>query len=238
MQVLAFDLSGESALFKKPYSAMSPVSYPLPPPPAVLGLLGAVLGLGKEDYHAALGWERVQVAVGLRAPLRVMRAALNLLQTKDGTDAFFRPRAGANTHTQVNCEFLRDPCFRIHVGGLDADQAARLAESLRDGYSVYTPCLGLAACLAETRWVAAGEARALPAGTYRVASAVPIGDGLKVHYDDDRLYRRVRIPTLMDPERVVHRYREVVVADDGGPIRVQAMEGMLHVRDTETIAFL
>ena len=31
---LVFDIGGEYGLFKMPYSPMSPVSYPLPPPPA------------------------------------------------------------------------------------------------------------------------------------------------------------------------------------------------------------
>lgn len=246
MRTLSFDISGELGLFKKPYSPMSPVSYPLPPPPAVLGMLGAMLGLEKEAYHQTLGWDQVRIGVGLRAPVRVFRAALNLLQTKDGTDAFFRPRAGQNTHTQVPCELLREPSFRIHIAGLPETLADELADCLRAGRSAYTVTLGLANCLADLRWV--GEGIAVPVRTaergvesnalWETQTAIPLSEGLRVHYEEGRRYHRLRIPACMDANRVVHRYQEIVLADDGQPIRGQGGTGVLHAIGTDIIAFL
>jgi CRISPR-associated protein Cas5h len=238
MRTLAFDIGGEYGLFKKPYSPMSPVSYPLPPPPAVLGMLGALLGLGKDDYHRHLAWDRVQVAVAPRAPLRLFRAALNLLQTKDGTDGFFRPRAGQNTHTQVPCVFLREPRFRLLVAGLDSLLADELSETLRDGRSRYTVTLGLANCLADLTWVGEWEAEALAAGDHAVDTAVPLIEGLRVHYEEGRRYHRLRLPAIMDAARVVRRYQEIVLAEDGQPIRVTAPQGVLRHAGTDCLAFL
>ncbi|MBN2886171.1 MAG: type I-B CRISPR-associated protein Cas5 [Chromatiaceae bacterium] len=238
MRTLVFDIGGDYALFKKPYSPMSPVSYPLPPPPAVLGMLGALLGIDKDAYHRRLGWDRVRVAVAPRAPLRTFRAALNLLQTKDGTDGYFRPRAGQNTHTQLPCTFLREPRFRVLVAGLDAGLADELSELLRAGRSQYTVTLGLANCLAELDWVCEGEAEPLGAGTHRLDSAVPLGDGVRVHYEDGRRYHRVRIPALMDAQRVVQRYQEIVLAEDAEPIRVETPEGLCHAIGSHCLAFL
>ena len=118
MRTLVFEVFGDYGQFKKPYSPMSPVSYPLPPPTAVLGMLGAILGYGKNEYSKRLGWEQLRVAVGLRAPLRVFRAALNLLQTKDGTDGFFRPRAGQNTHTQVPVSYTHLDVYKRQFYGV------------------------------------------------------------------------------------------------------------------------
>lgn len=238
MRTLVFDISGEYGLFKKPYSPMSPVSYPLPPPPAVLGMLGAVLGLGKEVYHQRLGWERIRIAVGLRAPLRTFQAALNLLQTKDGTDGFFRPRAGQNTHTQVPCELLREPGFRIHVAGLADPLADALAERLCAGRTAYTVALGLASCLADLSWVGEWRAEPIAAVTWRADTAVPLGPDLEIHYEDARRYHRVRIPATMDERRIVHRYQEIVVAEDGKPIRGQGGAGVLHAIGPDIVAFL
>ena len=246
MRTLSFDICGDLGLFKKPYSPMSPVSYPLPPPPSVLGMLGAVLGMGKENYHQTLGWEQVRIAVGLRAPVRVFRAALNLLQTKDGTDAYFRPRAGQNTHTQVPCELLRAPSFRIYVAGLPDALADELADSLRSGRSAYTVTLGLANCLADLRWVGDGIAEPVEAldrlehgdMQWEASTAVPIGKGLRVLYEDARRYHRLRIPACMDAQRVVHRYQEIVLAEDGQPIRGKGGMGVLHAVGSDIIAFL
>ncbi|HRF45266.1 MAG TPA: type I-B CRISPR-associated protein Cas5b [Candidatus Competibacteraceae bacterium] len=238
MRTLVFEVSGEYGQFKKPYSPMSPVSYPLPPPPAVLGMLGAILGYSKEEYHQRLGWEQLRIAVGLRAPLQVFRAALNLLQTKDGTDAFFRPRAGQNTHTQVPFEFLRQPHFRIYVAGLAESVADALAERLQAGCSAYTVSLGLAPCLADLAWIGEWSAQALPAGEWTADTAVPVQEGVTVHYEEGRRYHRLRIPAVMDDERIVHRYQEIVLAEDGQPIGGQSEEGIGYAVGSDTVAFL
>jgi CRISPR-associated protein Cas5h len=237
MRTLVFDIAGEYGLFKKPYSPMSPVSYPLPPPPAVLGMLGAVLGLDKEAYHQRLGWDRVRIAVGLRAPVRVFRAALNLLQTKDGTDGYFRPRAGQNTHTQVPFELLRAPCFRIHVAGLADTLADELAARLRAGRTAYTVTLGLASCLADLSWVGEWSAEPVGADDWQASTAVPLGAGLQVHYEETRRYHRLRIPATMDAERIVRRYQEIVLSEDGQPIRGHGGRGALHAVGPDIVAF-
>ena len=238
MRTLIFEVFGDYGQFKKPYSPMSPVSYPLPPPPAVLGMLGAILGYGKETYSQQLGGEQVRIAVGLRAPLRVFRAALNLLQTKTGTDSFFRPLAGQNTHTQVPFEFLRQPHFRIYVAGLAEAVADELADRLRAGRSAYTVSLGLAPCLAELAWIGEWAALALPAGEWAAQTAIPLRTGVVIHYEEGRHYHRLRLPAMMDGERIVHRYQEIVLAEDGQPIHGHSEEGMSYAVGSDTVAFL
>ncbi|WP_295542537.1 CRISPR-associated protein Cas5 [uncultured Thiohalocapsa sp.] len=238
MRTLTLEIAGDYGLFKKPYSPMSPVSYPLPPPPSVLGMLGAILGLDKGAYHQALGWEQVRIGIGLRAPVRVFRAALNLLQTKDGTDAYFRPRAGQSTHTQVPCELLREPHFRLHVAGLPTALADALAVQLRAGRSAYTVTLGLANCLADVHWIGEAEAEPIAADAWAASTAVPLTDGVQIHYEDARRYQRLRLPTRMDATRTVHRYQEIVLAEDGQPLHGQGGTGVLYALDDAIIAFL
>lgn len=238
MRTLVFDIEGDYALFKKPYSPMSPVSYPLPPPPAVLGMLGAILGYGKADYHQQLGWDRVRVGVGLRAPARVFRAALNLLQTKTGTDGFFRPLAGQNTHTQVPCEFLRMPAFRVYIAGLTDAVADALAERLRTGRTAYTVTLGWANCLADLTWVGEWLAQPLAETDWRAITAVPLTADVQIFYEDNRRYHRLRIPAAMDGGRIVQRYQEIVLTEDGQPIRGQGGAGVLYAIGPDNVAFL
>ncbi|MBK1642715.1 type I-B CRISPR-associated protein Cas5 [Chromatium okenii] len=238
MRTLIFDISGEYALFKKPYSPMSPVSYPLPPPPTVLGILGAVLGYDKTNYHQRLNYENVRIGVALRQPTRVYRAALNLLQTKTGTDSFFRPLAAENTHTQVPCEFLRQPEFRLYISGLETEIADDLAARLQTGRSAYTVTLGWANCFAELTWVGEATAQPLVANEWQAATAVPLAAGVQIHYDDRRRYHRQRIPVVMNGERIVSRYQEIVLAEDGQSIRGHGGAGVLYAIDSTTIAFL
>lgn len=238
METLIFRVCGEYAHFKKPYSPMSPVSYPFPPPTAVLGLLGAVLGLDKDKYHQELAWDQVRMAVRMERPVRVVRTALNLLNTKDGTDAFFRPKADKNVHIQVPFEFVKDPGYTIYVGNLPAGIQDQLADFLASGYSVYTPALGLAQCLADLRWVGRAEARPVVSQSWQVDSVLAPRQDMRPWYEDGRKYQRFRIPAVMDPQRVVHRYQEVVVAEDAGPVQGQGRPRDVYDIGGDLISFL
>ncbi len=239
MKILVFDIHGEYGHFKKPYSPMSPVTFPLPPPPAVLGILGAVLGLSKTEYHEKLCWEKIKIGIRLLAPVRIFRAAINLLNTKDGTDKYLRPRAHTNTHIQVNYEFLKEPAFRVFIGGLPADMHDPLKNLLEDQRSVYTPVLGLAQCLADINWVGEAAAHIMPEGTAKTDSVISLREGVTPVYEADRRYHRTRIPAVMDGDRIVHRYQEILLAEDAGPIECQISKGSEIYRvDDEIVSFL
>jgi CRISPR-associated protein Cas5h len=238
MRTLIFEIGGEYAQFKKPYSPMSPVSYPFPPPTAVLGMLGAIAGYAKTDYHERLGWQSAKIGVQILNPVRVYRASINLLQTKDGTDAYFRPRAEKNTHTQVPYEFLRRPAYRLYIAGLREEAARCVEDNLRAGRTAYTVVLGLASCLAEIQWIGTQEITPVTAGPWSSATVIPLTSNVEVHYEDGRRYQRFRVPAVMDGQRIVHRYQEVVMAEDGLPIQGQGNTQPFYQINNETIAFL
>lgn len=238
MRTLVFDVAGEYGQFKKPFSPMSPVSYPFPPPTAVMGMLGAIAGYEKENYHEQLGWNKVCIGVGLRAPVQTFQSAINLLQTKTGTDTFFRPLAGHNTHTQVPFEFVRSPQYRIYIAGLQKNAEQDLADNLALGKTAYTVSLGLASCIADITWIGIWEAKPLSVSEWVSASVVPLFEGISIYYEDQRRYHRLRVPAVMDSQRIVHRYQEVVVAEDAKPIRGQGGQQVFYEVGDEAIAFL
>lgn len=237
MRILVFDVNADYAHFKKPYSPMSPVSYPFPPPTAVLGMLGAVLGYGKEEYHERLGWEAVKIAVRLSGPVRTYRSGLNLLNTKDGTDSRFRPLAGKNTHIQLPFEFLKNPSYRIYVGNLPGAVHTELAEALLAGWTRFTPSLGVAQCIADLTWAGDFDAVAASWDEWDVDSVCPLGKPVRIIYEDRRKYHRLRVPAVMDGQRIVHRYEEVIVVDDGRPIHGKGSMELFQLGQ-ETIAFI
>lgn len=237
MHCIVFDVKGEYAHFKKPYSSMSPVSFPFPPPTAVMGLLGAIIGYEKHNYHERLGWQSVRIGVGLLQPVKVFRASINLLNTKDGTDKYFRPKAEKNTHIQIPFEFIKSPAYRIYVMGLLEEATIALLDNLRKGCTAYTPVLGLANCLAEIEWVGEWQAQPLNASEWVTATVVPIAGDVKIHYEDNRRYHRLRVPTVMDSQRIVHDYQEVIVADNAKTLWGQGGNNLFFEVNNETIAF-
>ncbi len=221
MRVITFEIEGPWGLFRKPYAPVSPVSYPFPPPTAVMGLVGAICGYDKREYHERIGWGSFRAGVRLLRPVRTFRAALNLLNTKKSgpLDRLWRP-AKESYRMQIPFEFLADPAYRVWVAGLEDAAAARLVERLTGDGPVYTPVLGLANCLADVRFLSDGALAELgPSGEAELLDCViPLDESTSIEYDPKRGYQRLRVPATMDRERVVHRYPEVVVADDARPI--------------------
>lgn len=103
-KVVAFEIWGAYGLFKKPYSPMSPVSYPMPPPTAIFGMIGAIAGWDKKEENYLVRINSGEVAVGVRVikPVQRFRAALNLLDTSES----FRLKEGKRV--QIPFEFLKD----------------------------------------------------------------------------------------------------------------------------------
>jgi CRISPR-associated protein Cas5h len=217
MKTLVFDVRGPYALFKKPFTPLSPVSYPFPPPPTVLGLIGAICGYRKDEYHNRIGWERVRIGVGLNAPIKRLRAGINLINTKN--NRYFR-LAAKDPRIQIPHEFIKNADYRIYVGNGRSDAMSDLETHLRNGTNVYNVSLGLAQCLADVSFVGAIEASPLSEGHHRISSVVPLSQTTEVHYEPGRLYAVFRIPVRMNPNRVVTNYGEVAVEEEGRDLSV------------------
>ena len=226
METVCFDIEGPWGLFRKPYAATSPVSFPVPPPTAVLGLVGAICGYDKQRYHEQIGWESFRAGLRLLRPVRTYRAAINLLNTKDGIEPLLGCPKGESYRIQIPHEVLKEPAYRIWVTGLLDDAARRLVERLAGDGPVYTPTLGTASCLADLHFIGSGEAEPLESSeeVEALECVVPLDGGGRVEYSAERPYQRLRLPGTMQPDRTVVRYPEVVVADDAGPVRAAGVE--------------
>lgn len=208
MRTLIFDIHGPYAHFRKPYSPASPVTYTFPPPTTILGIIGAICGFQKPDYHEQIGWDKVRLAVGVLAPPKKFRAAINLVNTKD--NKFFR-LVGENPRSQIPYEFLKDPKYRLYVAEASDLTMGLLADFLVEGKSVYTPALGLAQCIADISFVGDMASESLPEAAYNISSVVPVDLAKHIKHKPGMKYVRYRVPDRMDDDRVVHKYTEVVV---------------------------
>jgi CRISPR-associated protein Cas5h len=144
---IAFEIKGPIALYRKPYTTTSTVSYPIPTPTSVAGLIAAILGIennSDENSAASFYWHQMK---GTRITIQRLNhtswftAALNFWNTKN-------PQK--NIHNRISHQFVRNPYYRIFV---DGNLSNRLGNQLADGQYYYTPCLGTAYALAETHFL-------------------------------------------------------------------------------------
>lgn len=222
-QFIVFDVMSDVAHFRRQYAITTALTYPAPPRTALCGLVGAILGLPKNE---SLAWFRDSETIfGLRllSPLQTWHVSLNLLDTK-GTPTVegiptFRPKA-ENPHTIMRYEVIREPRYRIYFSHSELGPA--LANHVNSGTTHYTPCLGLAwmiAWLGDGAEMLDGEEVRGDSASHDFISPIRTADLEQIEWDADSVYQRIRMPAEMQPDRQVTRYEEYVIETTAHPIR-------------------
>lgn len=195
--VLVFDISGDMAMFRKPYTTTSLVSYPFPPPTAVAGLLGAIIGIdnhaGSDGAGAAAFWndmEEVRIAIGLKESLHWITTAVNMIKFKD-------PNGDMGEHIQAKHQMVKDPAYRIYVSG--GTIYSDLKKRLENDEFVYTPYLGVAYALADINYI--GEFKEESLGDNFVKTIVPAYNNLVVDVKQSKSVHKELVPYKMDMQR-------------------------------------
>lgn len=224
---VVFDCSSSMAMFRKPYTTTSSVSFAFPPPSAVAGLLSAIIGLengasengARADYWSALRGTRI--ALSILNATRWLRATLNFWDTGEVM----------NAHTQVKHQFVASPKYRIYVeGGIEE----YLDKYLRKGSFFYTPYLGTAYSIAQIDYVGACQPQPVEEDAIQVDSILPWeenGEGEMPTLDIAKtggVFREL-VPFALTPERgLVQSINVVFSVDAAHPIYVKK-RGALNV---------
>ena len=204
-----FECSSDMALFRKPYTTTSSVSFAFPPPSAIAGLVSAIIGLDngaarnapRADYWRELTGTRV--AVALLRPTRWLRAAVNFWNVKN-------PQS--TPHIQVKHQFVSSPRYRVYVsGGIEA----RLRGHLERGSFVYTPCLGVAYAIAQIDYIGACAPQPVSDEEVRVNTVVPWEDeGMELNLAESGGVFSERVPFRLTTERALAESVKVVYSAD------------------------
>ena len=199
-----FDCSSSMAMFRKPYTTTSSVSFAFPPPTAIAGLVAAIIGLdnGAAANASSAGYwgelSGTKVAVSLRRPIKWLRAALNFWNIKN-------PQS--TPHIQVKHQFVAFPEYRVNVKG-GVEKALR--ERLERNSFVYTPFLGVAYALAHIEYV--GFCDDTPAGSedYDVNSVIPWNDAQELDLHASKSVFKEIVPLRLTCNRALAQSVKVV----------------------------
>jgi CRISPR-associated protein Cas5h len=142
MKVLAFDIWGEYAHYKKIYATTSAVSYCLPPKTSLYGYVSAILGFEKNNNQYLKYFQNKECLIGIQImhPVVMQRININLRAT------FGRMKSTDNRKPTM-MEFVYLPRYRIYFFHLQADIQAQLHQRLKAKEAVYTPTMGLASLI-------------------------------------------------------------------------------------------
>ncbi len=172
-KAVIFRYGGRFGHFLRAEASVSALSYPVPPRTALLGMIGAVLGLEKDTPQVELAdalisvsgpiprthWHRVKLRKDPPTPLP--------LSVKKGAKGTSAPEKA----TLIRQEWLFNPSYTVTVC-LPAGYHEDLVSRLREGHWHYSPCLGLSEMPARLEYVEEGAASPLPSGSEVLCASV------------------------------------------------------------------
>ncbi|NKE73665.1 CRISPR-associated protein Cas5 [Candidatus Manganitrophus noduliformans] len=183
MRAIAFDIYGTYAHFKAWYMTTSRTTYPLPPRTALAGIIGAIMGIEREDLPTwcAVGngirfgvrslkpiKMRILVVKGLRGP-----AVLSLTGKKGGKRVEVNWLKD-NSPPRIPLEVIDQPEYRAYVHFPQDSDLNKLSERIQGSRPHFRPYLGTANMIAYFREkVLNFDIKTTGPGTGKLAGLVP-----------------------------------------------------------------
>jgi CRISPR-associated protein Cas5h len=230
-QVVRLLLRGKFAHFRRFYTNSSSLTYPIPPPTVIRGIVGAALGLAPGEYPVLLG--DLLVAVRPAAAHRTIFQGINALKVVNSVERELR---GYEPRTQIPTQLLVPErlgdglAFELLLVPGRQVSARELAAGLHA--PVYPPALGTAFCLGWVEDVTLLEATLQREGppetaAYSGALYADLVEGLSVA-PNQRLSRD-RYPIRLASDRRLEAARDLLVELSGTPITCQYRGAWLAV---------
>ena len=249
-QVLVFDIEGEYGHFRKFNTTTSPLTFAVPPRTALLGMIGAVLGIEREQgvgrYNENqipladwLSPNKAQIAVQVLNPIQKTQMAFNLIDTEKTKSSFFNIK----NRTQIEFELLKKPKYRVFLRWDNEVMMQDLQDRICSRTHYFTVCLGLSQFVAQTNWIGVYSSESVNSKDFQpIISAVKMSlldsiESIKLQNNPEFRYISDTYPVYMTADRLVKEYAEVIVEANGKPIRVKS-ELIVRVGDLGNILFL
>lgn len=173
MKLINFRLSGRFAHFLRAEASTNALSYPVPPRTVILGIIGAVLGLSKDQPQIVL--ESAKIAVSGKLP----KTHWHRVNLRKDPPAMLPPvirrtqEADRNTApektTRLRQEWLFHPNFNVWCS-IPAHYHNELEDRLRDRQWHFSPSLGLSEMMADIEYLGSDECEQLPKGIHNIQS--------------------------------------------------------------------
>lgn len=208
MQVIRFRIRGRFGHFLRAEANVSAFSYPVPPRTALLGLMGAILGLPKDVPQSVL--EPAYIALSGPVPhthwhkVKLRKdppeALPQIVKRAQKLDKQTKPEKA----TLVAQEWLMNPTYQVWVF-LPESHQTELESRLKSRRWHFQPSLGISELMADIEWEETCEAISLPAGLYRVCTVFPQESGdldMDAIFKERLVLHALRMPNIVTQDRV------------------------------------
>lgn len=139
VKVLSFLMQGRFAHFCAPYTNVYRLTQPCPTKTAIMGFIGSVLGIEKDDLCL---YQKVHCGVEICNEYRTI--SMSYL-TRQG----FPGNASNSESSRTSVEVIVNPKYRIYITG-DSELLQKIYDLISEKTPIFTPYLGLAQFIAST----------------------------------------------------------------------------------------
>lgn len=222
MQVLAFDLQGDFAHFRKYYTTTSPLTFLIPPRTVIIGLIGAILGLPKKSYAESFPVSECKIGVQILKPLQKVVFKENWRAGPAQLSKRSLSVTEMHNISRTPMELIKEPLYRVFFWHSQRKLWADFLAMMQERKTVYTPYLGLSEFLAEVQFVNVYEAEDLKIPSFEwieIATVAP-KDALEGFDPADKEYVETTLPNEVDSNRRF-KYLKVLFERNGGTVKVR-----------------
>ena len=218
MKGFQLSIGGNWGHFKKAETNNNPLSHDLITKTALIGLIGAVLGIEREMMKNKFPQLSGDLLYGVQLLHPVKKVSWGFTSrtaispTAEGTPKYF--------------EFLKDPKFLVSIALLNEnsnDDFEKFKTAIKNETAEYTPVLGLHNCPAVLKWVSEGEFSEIDEGDFETYGFVLAGEhkpkfptgNFRVGFD--------KMPTFQNNDfwNLPDKYKNVIYPDHPHPISVE-----------------
>ncbi|GBC77425.1 hypothetical protein HRbin08_00903 [bacterium HR08] len=245
MPVCLFTVRGTFAHWRKWFTTTSALTYSFPPRTAVIGMVGAILGVPRSALAGRFRTNDTCIAVCPLRPIVKDRLPEKWRQGPPILDkGRFRPAKMIESF-QENLEVIRRPHYRVVFWHRDERLMSELRERLEQKRWVYPPCMGIMGFLADIEWEGEDVAELIEVDQADIYSVLPLDKATAKAIDlskSEAILREERVPNEVFPDRTFRHLYLAYVSREAKPLRVRMKPSFfrvfaLHTRK-EAIIFL
>ena len=222
-KIIIFDIWGDYAHFKKPYTTTSPLTYSIPSRTALTGIIGAIMGIRKDKNNEDLNYSKCNLSIRIMNPIKKTIINQNLINTKTAEKMSRMKSKGGRT--QIRIENLKDVKYRIYVEIFSEKEHNDLLSRLKNHSPVFTPSLGISENLANFSFIEEVEYKK-EMGDIKLHSVLNIEkiQPQNVIFEEGKEYFVDTYSLEMQEDWEVLKYGEILIERKGQEIAVRNIE--------------
>jgi len=213
MAIVAFKLWGDYAHFSHPATIYSSLTYPVPPKTAIMGFLGALIGL--DEYY-----KLNSIFYSIKINKEIVKKSFVFNGIKFALASSMHLKEGyqdASQKKQFYKELICSPEYIVFLdlSFLEDDLKNKIITALKEHKSCYTPYLGINFCIADFEWIEIESIKEVKESSCKIDTFTRKKDFLFENLEANIKLTTARMPCDVEKGRIFKNFDDFVLEISG-----------------------